>query len=368
MRVFMISKALLVGTYQTKLEALAKQPGVELHVAVPPYWGWGQERLELERAHIDGYTLHVTPMVLNGRFHWHAYPRLRGLLRDIMPDIVHIDEEPYNLATWQAMRLAKRCGCRALFFTWQNLRRRYPLPFRWMEQYNYAHADYALAGNAQAIDVLRAKGYVGPVALIPQFGIDPALFQPGDKGAGGDKPLTFGYVGRLVPEKGVDLLLRAAARLEEEWRIQIVGAGPEQERLTALATELGIADRVALRPWMPSGDVPGFLSQLDVLVLPSRTRPNWMEQFGRILVEAMACGVAVVGSDSGEIPNVIGDGGLVFPEGDVAALTACLEALRDPALRQSLGARARARVVARYTQSQIARQTYRVYQEMLSMA
>ena len=71
---------------------------------------------------------------------------------------------------------------------------------------------------------------------------------------------------------------------------------------------------------MPSTEVPAVLRALDVLVLPSLTTPSWKEQFGRVLQEAMACAIPVVGSDSGEIPHVIGDAGLVTPEGDAAAL------------------------------------------------
>jgi glycosyltransferase involved in cell wall biosynthesis len=101
-------------------------------------------------------------------------------------------------------------------------------------------------------------------------------------------------------------------------------------------------------------------------VLPSRTRPNWKEQFGRALVEAMACEVPVVGSDSGEIPNVIGDAGLVFPEGDVAALAGHLRRLQDSQdMRRDLGRRGRARVLDRFTQARVAEQTYQLYRQIL---
>jgi quercetin dioxygenase-like cupin family protein len=92
--------------------------------------------------------------------------------------------------------------------------------------------------------------------------------------------------------------------------------------------------------------VPSRLAQLDALVLPSLTRPNWKEQFGRVLVEAMACGVPVVGSDSGEIPRVIGQAGLSFPEGDAGALRASLaELMGSERRRAELGARGRIRVL-----------------------
>jgi glycosyltransferase involved in cell wall biosynthesis len=362
----MISKACLVGAYQTKLEELGAFSDVELHVIVPPYWRQDGSRLKLERAYTDNYALHVTPMALNGRFHLHFYPRLRRHMRRLQPDILHIDEEPYNLATWQAMRLAKRRHCQALFFTWQNIQRAYPFPFDRLEQYNLGHADYALAGNAEAVDVLRAKGYQGPTDIIPQFGVDPDIFGPQSRQKSEGRPMfVIGYMGRLVPEKGLDLLLGAVSALDPPWRLEIIGQGPEMDKLALLAQGLGIADRMDIHPWVPSGDVPARLNQFDVLALPSKSLPNWKEQFGRVLIEAMSCQVPVVGSDSGEIPHVIGNAGLVFPEGDIAALRDRLQQLQqNEELRRRLGRLGRERVLTRYTQAQIAAQTRHVYKQM----
>jgi len=303
-------------------------------------------------------------MALNGHFHCHFYPFLGRRIRALRPDIVHMDEEPYNLATWLALRAAAHQHAKALFFTWQNLQRVYPLPFRWFERENYRRADYALAGNSDAVQVLRAKGYRGSVVVIPQFGVDPDLYRPLPERRLA-RPFTIGYVGRLVPEKGVHLLLQAAAALDGDWRLEIVGDGPERASLQALATQQGIGARVSFTPRVPSTDVPSRLNRFDVLVLPSLTRPNWKEQFGRILIEAMACETPVLGADSGEIPNVIGDAGLIFPEGDMMALRECLRRLReDDRLRAALGAAGRQRVLAHYTQSRIAALTYGVYLEM----
>ena len=115
----MISKACLMGAYQRKLEEIAAQPGIDLTVIVPPAWRDERGTLTLERAHTQGYRLVVEPIAFNGHFHWHYYPRLAARMAQERPDIVHIDEEPYNLATWHALRLARRVGAPALFFTWQ---------------------------------------------------------------------------------------------------------------------------------------------------------------------------------------------------------------------------------------------------------
>jgi len=362
----MVSKACIVGAYQKKLEELARFPDVELTVVVPPCWRDERGVMRLEREHTQGYELAVERMALNGHFHLHFYPGLGKHFRRTRPHIVHIDEEPYNVATWQAMRLAKTHGAKALFFTWQNIHRRYPPPFSLMESYNLRHANYAIAGNSEAVKVLRAKGYRGPVRVIPQFGVDPEKFKvQSSKFKVANSQFAIGYVGRLVEEKGVDVLLRAVAGLGGDWQLRILGSGPQRAGLENLATELGIAERVGFEEPIPSTQMPGYYHQLDALVLPSLTRPNWKEQFGRVLIEAMACGVPVVGSDSGEIPNVIGEAGLVFAEGDERALRARLSQLMaDPALREELARRGRERVLAHYTQAQVAAKTYQVYCEL----
>jgi len=364
----MVSKACIVGAYQTKLEALARFPEMDLHVIVPPYWRISDGITSLERHHLNGYQLIVSPMRFNGRFHLHYYPEFGGWLRRLEPDIVHFDEEPYNLATYLGLKASKAQGARTLFFTWQNLHRTYPWPFRAMEQACFRRADYALAGNADARQVLLQKGYAGRSEVIPQFGVDPDHFtrsiQPKPQT---EDVLRIGYAGRLVPEKGVYLLLDALAGLTHPWRAIIVGRGPLEGDLRSQANKLNIADRVEFRGQMPSDQMPTFFHEIDVFVLPSISRPNWVEQFGRVLIEAMASEVVAVGSDSGEIPHVIGEAGLVFPEGDSAALRNCLALLAsDIERRNQLALAGRERVLARYTQKSIAEGTFRVYQSLMA--
>ncbi len=374
MRVVMVSKACVVGQYQTKLEALAKHPNLELTVIVPPFWRDERGILPLERAHTNGYTLLVEPMRFNGQFHLHYYPTLPKILETIRPHLVHIDEEPYNLATFLAMRAAQRVNARTVFFTWQNLLRRYPPPFSWIESYVLSHADFAIAGNAQAQTVLRAKNYHGSVRVIPQFGVDPEHFAPASHPAiqlsnyPTTKPFRIGYAGRLVEEKGIQVLLRAVTGLSGEWELRLQGSGgPYKAQLQTQARILGVASRAHFDTPIPSVEMPPYYHQLDVLVLPSLTRPNWKEQFGRALIEAMACGIPVIGSNCGEIPNVIGDAGLIFPEDDADALRSHLAVLRDnPARRKELGKRGRARVLANFTQARIAEETYAVYRELIT--
>ena len=369
MRVLMISKALVAGTSQRKLEELAKCPDVELTLVTPPYWKSDDgSKQQLERLYTSGYNMIVTPMALNGNFHLHFYPQLGQIMRKVRPDIVHIDEEPYNFATYQAMRLAQKIKARALFFTWQNLYRNYPPPFRQMELYNYHHAKAALAGNREAADILKRKGYRGPIHIIPQFGFDTNIYKrttPRPPRASGSL-FTLGFLGRLVENKGLPTMIEALSSLPDYCRVVFIGHGPMQNVLEEQAKQLGVSDRVEFRSGVPTYEVPHVLQEMDVLVLPSRTRSNWKEQFGRVLAEAMACETPVIGSDSGEIPYVIADAGLVFPEGNASELSKRVQQLLDsPELYAELARKGRQRVLENYTQERIARQTYEVYLEML---
>lgn len=378
-RVLMISKACYVAAYRRKLEELAAYPDLDLTLVVPPYWVQDGRRLTLEPGNTAGYRMMVRNPLLNGHFHLHFYPRLNEIIKDVRPHLVHIDEEPYDLVTFHALRAAQRSGARTLFFTWQNLRRRLPPPFRWFLSQVLRRSDGAIAGNAEAQTILRERSYGGPTAVIPQFGVDEVVFTPDQRASSGPEhsalstqhsalssALRIGYAGRLVPEKGLPVLLRAVAGLASDWRLTLVGDGPERARLEAEAGTLGIASRLEFRGSLPSIAMPDFYRGLDVIVLPSLTRPNWKEQFGRVLIEAMACGVPPVGSESGEIPNVIGDGGLTFPEGDPDALRDRLQRLaQEPDLRVRLGDLGRRRVLHSYTQRRVAEQTYEFYQRVL---
>jgi len=365
MRVTIISKAFVVGEYQRKLEALAAQPDIELSAVVPFSWREAGRVMPFEAIHTRGYRLITAPLMCNGSFHMHFYPTLNRILRLTRPDVCHIDEEPYNLATWLAIQTARRYGARPLFFTWQNLLRKYPWPFSAMEQSAYRSCRAAIVGNADASRVLRAKGYRGELALIPQFGVDTDRFHPLNESV--SRPFTIGYAGRLVESKGLLVLLRALALLPGEWRLRLSGAGPLETQMNDFIHAHDMTERVEFLRYTPSDQMPAFYQSLDALVLPSLSKPNWKEQFGRVLIEAMSCGIPVAGSDSGEIPNVLGDAGIITPEGDSRALADALARLRDDVpLRKQLGAVGRERVLAHYTHERIARETAEVYRWLVT--
>lgn len=364
MRVTLLSKALVVGAYQRKCELIAAHDDIELTVLAPPAWG----NQPLERAHTQGYDLRAIPIRFNGNFHLHHYPTLAQELTRSRPDVFHIDEEPYNFATWLALR--KAGTAKTIFFTWQNIQRSYPPPFRWIERDVLNKADAAIAGSEESKQVWCAKGFAKTMAVIPQFGVDEVAFFPSPPAPhrltpeGSGTGVVVGFAGRLVHEKGVDVLLRAIAHVPEAKAI-IAGDGPEEKQLRALVAQLNIAERVEWRGAMRSTQMPAFYRECDALAVPSRTLPNWKEQFGRVIIEAMACGVPVIGARCGEIPHLIDDAGLLFDEGDVDALAAHIRSLLEqPALRNALAQQGRARVLERFTMKRIADQTVGFYRAL----
>jgi glycosyltransferase involved in cell wall biosynthesis len=235
-----------------------------------------------------------------------------------------------------------------VYRTAQSISKSYPIPFNWIEKYAIGRAaGWICSGSLVAQTLGQRAGYDRlPRAQIP-LGVDVDRFRPDAAAAkttrqqlGWDAPgpPVVGYLGRFVPEKGLDLLQRALDQVAVPWRALFVGAGPSEASLRTWAARHG--DRVRICNNVTHDQVPPYLSAMDILCAPSQTMPNWKEQFGRMVVEAFASGVALVGSDSGEIPHVIQEAGVIVGEQDEAGWTRALsELLEDPARRAELAAR-----------------------------
>jgi glycosyltransferase involved in cell wall biosynthesis len=199
---------------------------------------------------------------------------------------------------------------------------------------------------------MSALGFAGRVTKVP-LGFDPALFHPQDEGRvaatrkrlGLDRP-TVAYFGRLAPEKGIDVLLRALGHLRDlPWQLLIdqfkTYHSPYTARLQQITEELGLGDRVVYFD-ASHQEIPDFMNAADVVVLPSVEGPGVKEQYGRVLPEAMACAKVVVGSNVGAIPELIGDAGSLVPPGDAGALAERLRHFLTVPPADLAGLRARA--------------------------
>ncbi len=309
-----------------------------------------------------------------GRVHIMTY---NGQLRSLMQegwDIVHAWEEPFILAggqiAWQRPR-----SSRLVFATFQNLDKRYPPPFSWIERYSLNQASGWIAFGRLVAETLQDRhGYQGlPSRLIPP-GVDVNYFHPDDErrremvlrlGWNESGPPVIGYLGRLVPEKGLPLLMDVLDALRTPWRALFVGTGPLEQKLRGWMAKHG--DRVRLLTDVTHDGVPVVLNACNLLVAPSQTTPTWKEQLGRMLLEAFACGVPVIASDSGEIPHVVGDAGRIVPEADRNGWEhAICELLESPALRADLAQRGRERAEQFFAWPVVARQHLAFFDELLS--
>lgn len=247
------------------------------------------------------------------------------------PDIIDLHEEPNALVTAEMLLIRKLRRSRApyVLYSAQNIEKRYPVPFRWIERLSLRGASAAYVCNTEAGRILADRGLRAPAVLIP-LGVDTDVFSPDDRAAPHERP-AIGYIGRLESHKGVDVLLHAAST-RPAWQVQITGDGPQRAELEALATRLGIEGRVR---FLGHADDATRLAEryraLDVVAVPSLPTPGWREQFCRVAVEAMAAGVPVVASDSGAIPDVVADAGILVPPGDATALADAVDSALEPA-------------------------------------
>lgn len=246
-------------------------------------------------------------------------------------DVIDIHEEPYALATAEvlALKALRRNRAPYALYSAQNIDKTYPIPFRWLERWALRRAAGMSVCNAEAGAQAVRKGLpVRPRTIA--LGIDPQLFRPGARPV--NHVAVVGYAGRLAPHKGVTVLLEAIA-LTPELRVRIAGGGPDEDALRLRADQADLRGRVEFLGALDDADLPGFYRGLDVLAVPSVPTPGWIEQFGRVAIEAMACGTPVVASDCGSLPDVVGDAGLVVPAGDADALAEALARIvREPGL------------------------------------
>jgi glycosyltransferase involved in cell wall biosynthesis len=368
MRVLLISHTCQSVTEgQPKAHALAALGDVTLRVLVPDRWRrYGQWRTAQPPA-AAAFEFQIgkvrLPWLGPAQTYLHTYPCLPQVLKEFRPDVIDLWEEPWSRVSVQTCKLRDRLLPRARIIseTEQNIDKKLPFPFERYRAFTLAHADFAVGRSDEAVAVLRGKGYTGPAETIPNA-VDAELFRPMDRESCrrhlGLSGFVVGYAGRLVEEKGLADLFEAVDRCPADVNLLIVGDGPMRAKMPARAQVL--ANR-------PLAELPALMNAMDVLVLPSRTTSSWKEQFGRVLIEANACGTAVIGSDSGAIPDVVGVGGLVVPEQNPAELASAIRILRDePARRQLLGEAGRRQALEKYTWQRVAERMRDIYRRVMT--
>jgi glycosyltransferase involved in cell wall biosynthesis len=354
---------------QAKARALARLGDLEILTLAPERYREAETRWRFASLPMDPrflFRIERVRMAWSGPGKWYLqwYPDAERTVADFQPDVIDLWEEPWGLLSAQFCGIRNRvCPKAALVSeTEQNISRVLPPPFEWFRRRTFQKADYLIGRSVEAVDVARQKGYQGPAQVVGN-GVDLELFSPSphrqSQARFGMDAEAFhvGYAGRLVPEKGVLDLLEALSGLPAEYHLWMSGSG-------VLEPQLQQHPRVRCLGSLSRSDLAKFFSAIDVLVLPSRTTPTWKEQFGRVLIEAQACGAPVIASRSGSMPGVLGSSALVFEEGSVSELQNLLRKLRqEPALRLELAEAGKARVEAFYSWDAIAHQMRGVYRE-----
>jgi glycosyltransferase involved in cell wall biosynthesis len=388
MKILVASHTYIVDLNCEKLKTIANlEPEIEVTVVVPKRWQPGG--IQNKIIETKPYTDRCFRIVPISNFSQNNQGLLTfgtdiiRLLQSFRPQIIQVEQGAKSFGYAELITLNRLLGLKAknVFFTWWNLPYQSKFPVSVLENYNLSNTDGLIAGNQDAADILRDRGYKKAVTVMPQLGVDEQLFsrhpQPDLAFQSGIKPDEFvvGFVGRFVSEKGILTLIKAIAGLKElSWKLLLLGRGSLKETIISEATKAGIQDRLIIVESVPHDEVTRYINLMDTLVLPSETTAEfktltaagWKEQFGHVLIEAMACQIPVIGSDSGEIPNVIGNAGLVFPESKVEALQQCLRQLiEQPALAKELAQKGYERAMEKYTNKALAKQQLDFYKKLL---
>ena len=372
-RLLTLSHSYVVALNRRLARELHKVAGEEWEVvaAAPRFFHGDLRPIHLEEE--PGRTYDVRGLTALGSRSLHLFvygPALASLLRERW-DLVHAWEEPYVACGFQVAALTPR-DTRLVLATFQNLPKSLPPPFRQFEQVSLRRAAGWIGWGHTVTAALKDRpGYRDRPHATLTPGVDVEAFRPDAAARAArrtqlgweDGTPVVGYLGRFVEEKGLGLLQRALGKLSVPWRALFVGGGPLEAELQRFSR--AHPGKVAVVTGIPHDEVPSWLNAMDVLAAPSQTRRNWKEQFGRMLVEAAACGVPSVGSDSGEIPFTVGAAGRILPEADEAAWVGALESLlSDDAARRELGEQARARAHAEFSWSTVARRHLQFFETL----
>jgi phosphatidyl-myo-inositol dimannoside synthase len=354
----LINEIARAGTWDVTAVAPSSFPGDLGPIAFVPQ--------ENESCHIE-----QVPTRFTRKIHVVLYKRRLRELMQQQWDLVHCWEEPFIFAGGQVAYLTPK-HTPFVFYTFQNIAKRYPPPFCWIEKYCLERCAGWLASGESVYQALAQKGYRSKPHRVIPLGVDVDHFSPSafareatlmKLGWTPGAPVV-GFLGRFIPEKGLDLLMRALDALSTPWRALFVGGGAAEQTLRTWAARHG--DQVRVVTGVGHADVPSYLNAMDVLCAPSQTTPHWREQFGRMLIEGFACGVPVIASDCGEIPEVVGSAGVVLPEQDAAQWTEKIGAiLESPSYRSELSAAGIERARSTYAWPHIARQHLDFFETLL---
>jgi glycosyltransferase involved in cell wall biosynthesis len=237
-------------------------------------------------------------------------------------------------------------------------------------KYVMRHSDMAFVCSRAVKQILETEGYTKPIEVFP-LGVDVSRFRKSSsvqlkRKLALDGKFIIGYVGRLLEIKGIFLLIELMRYLPGNVHLLMVGSGPEKKNLRVVSAKYHLEHRVHFMGNVPYTQLPQYINCMDIGIIPSRTTTRWKEQFGRVIVEFMSCEVPVIGSDSGSIPEILGDAGYIFHENNLQELIPLVKTLKEhPEIRQEFGKRGRQRATTYYTLEIMCERLLSMYQKLL---
>lgn len=405
-KLVVISHAYILPMYQKKIEEMALFEEFDITLITPTksIEGGGQDMTV--SAYDGNHFEHVVlPAWLDGRPNSYRLKGLDEVLTGLSPEIILLEEEYWTNIAHQVVQIRKKhlpdsklvlLSCENICHAWEDEGRGLYQKMRFgvfhkVEQAVVPELD-GLIFQFESVwksfhERMHALGFDGLKGAFPQLGVDPGYFLDVDA----DKVLAvkqehglvsiekdtikrsfvFGYIGRIIRDKGVEDLLRAFVEMYSPgMKLMLVGNGDEEyiARLKRFTKANGVGEHVVFVPAVPLEDIPVYLNSMDVMLLLSHTTPEWKEQFGRVLVEAMAAGTVVIGSNSGAIPSVIKNAGVIVEEGNHKSIEKAMRTVfKDRGLQKSLRAIGSQRVKKEFSYQSIARQTVEFLDQVLDV-
>lgn len=277
---------------------------------------------------------------------------LRRILTETRPALVQIEADADTPLARTAASLCRKLKVPYVVFSAQSVPRRLGLLARARARGVLHHAAGVQGGTRFAMELLHDQAPHALATAIPRAGVTLPPPEPRPVHEG----LVIGFAGRLTPERGADMLVKALSQTFGRWRLVVAGTGPEQESLERSIQVLGLAARVRWLGGIRPEVIDTLWQEIDCLVVPSRDSAHWVEGHSPLLLEAMGRGIGAVVTKAGALPEQVGPAGTVVTGADDLA-EALQKWVADPEACRASGVRARQWVLERYVTSVIADRT-----------
>jgi|688.fasta_scaffold09405_5 glycosyltransferase involved in cell wall biosynthesis len=395
LNLIILSHAYVYSAYRAKIEALSEYHDLNITLITPEFGleGGGQ-KVYAEQYEGKQYHHIILSGYFTGKLNFFVFKNLKSTLQSLNPDIILLEEEYWTQIAAQVTYITKKflphtklilLSCENMCHIWEKEAETLYQKFRYtsfhfIEKYVISKLDgliFQLPGVWQDFEnLIDGLGFKGKRGTLPQLGVDYNRFAHNspqlqsirvDLGLD-DNTFVYGYIGRIIPEKGIeDMIYAFEGWNKDNTKLIIIGNGDTEyvNQIKQLVQTLKLDDIVIFKNAIPFEEIPAYFQLFNISLLLSHTTPIWKEQFGRVLVESMAAGTPVIGSDSGAIPLVIEDTGYIVLEQNISAIRqALIEAFENKKKYKLLSKSSQARAKKEFSYQAIAKQTYDFIQEI----